>query len=73
MPTKLRKVLEKNKKNYVRGAWKDYSAKELAGIVSFFAKRSTHRSNQTKALKDVQDAENYLEMLRGAISGTSPS
>ena len=48
--------------DYRDGSWKEYSLEELAWWVHLLLKRSTHRENKDKQLKDLDDAKNYLAM-----------
>lgn len=65
----LKTILAKNQSKFRSTAYGEYSPSDLAGAVGFFAKRATHRSIPEKALKDLQDAEAYLTMLKAKIEG----
>ena len=53
-----------NAQDYVRDSWKDYSLQELGSMVHLFAKRAGHRRNSEKRVKDMYDAQNYLNMMQ---------
>lgn len=55
--------LETHQKDYKEGAWTNYTLSELGNFVHLFGKRSEHRSNKDKAIKDLYDAKNYLFMM----------
>lgn len=52
---------------YERGAWKKYDIIELGMWVHLLVKRSEHRSDISKAQKDLDDAQNYLNMIQSHI------
>lgn len=49
--------------NYNSGSWQDYSEPEYRQWVDLLLKRSQHRSNLGKKIKDLTDAKNYMVML----------
>jgi len=53
---------------YREGAWRDYSISELGSWVHLFVKRSQHRKDAAKKDKDLQDAQNYLDMIQSHIN-----
>ena len=53
---------------YKNGAWRDYSYEELASWVHLLTKRASHRTQFEKAQKDLDDANNYLEMLKAKFA-----
>jgi len=53
---------------YQEGAWRNYSYEELAQWVSLLTKRASHRTQFGKSQKDLDDANNYLEMLKAKFS-----
>jgi len=59
--------MEETTKNYESAyqpeAWRNYTNEEIASWVGLFSKRSTMRTSKEKALKDLQDAQNYLAFL----------
>jgi hypothetical protein len=63
--------LKKHEKDYKKEAWKQYSIKELGMWVHLFAKRSTHRSDEAKRLKDLYDAQMYLGMIQEKLNELS--
>lgn len=48
-------------------AWEAYSLLELGQWVHLFAKRSEHRSDAEKKAKDLEDAQNYLDMMQAKL------
>ncbi len=49
---------------YQNHSWQDYTLQELGNWVHLLAKRSQHRSNEDKKRKDLEDAQNYLNMMQ---------
>lgn len=49
-------------------AWEAYSLQELGQWVHLFAKRSEHRADDEKRAKDLQDAQNYLDMMQAKLN-----
>ena len=72
----LRELVEKSDKpqtpesikersaDYQNRSWEDYTLQELGNWVHLLAKRSQHRSNEDKKRKDLEDAQNYLNMMQ---------
>ena len=54
--------------DYKDHAWEQYSPQELGNWVHLFLKRSGHRTDKVKALKDIADAQNYLNMLQEHVN-----
>ena len=50
--------------DYQNHSWQDYTLQELGNWVHLFARRSQHRSNEDKKRKDLEDAQNYLNMMQ---------
>ena len=50
--------------DYTPDAWKNYTMAELGQWVHLLYVKAGHRTNGTKRQKDIQDAKNYLEMMR---------
>ena len=48
---------------YKEGTWRNYSYEELAQWINLLTKRAAHRTQFEKSQKDLDDANNYLEML----------
>jgi len=46
------------------GSWRNYSYEELAQWVNLLTKRAGHRNDFNKMEKDLEDANNYLAMLK---------
>ena len=59
--------LDEYKNDYIADIWKEYNIEELMWWVINLTRRSTHRNNKMKALKDIKDARNYLWMLEECI------
>lgn len=59
--------LVEHQSKYKDGAWHDYSVSELGGIVAFFVKRASHRTDMDKRAKDLLDAQNYLDMIQAHV------
>ena len=53
---------------YKEGTWRNYSYEELAQWVNLLTKRAAHRTDFEKSQKDLDDANNYLEMLNAKFS-----
>ena len=53
---------------YKDGTWKNYSYEELAQWVNLLTKRASHRTEFEKSQKDLDDANNYLEMLKAKFA-----
>jgi hypothetical protein len=60
--------IDLHKGDYVPNAWESYTIEELGQWVALLAKRSSHRSNEAKRLKDLEDAQNYLDMMQAKIN-----
>jgi len=58
---------------YKDGAWGCYSFEELAKWVSLLTKRAAHRTQFEKSQKDLDDANNYLEMLKAKFAEDAES
>jgi hypothetical protein len=54
--------------DYKNKAWQDYSLAELGQWVHLFCKRSQHRNDRKKEVKDLYDAQNYLNMMQEHIN-----
>ena len=52
-----------HQKDYKPAIWMQYTHEELTQWVRLLVKRSQHRMSKKKALKDLDDAKNYLWML----------
>jgi len=55
--------------DYKDGTWQDYTLYELGYWVHLLAVRSQHRSNPKKRVKDLYDAQNYLDMMQACLNG----
>jgi len=64
---KLPKEIQEHQKDYIKDIWKEYTHEELMWWVTLLVRRSTHRTNKDKSLKDIEDARNYLWMLEESI------
>lgn len=60
--------IKEHSKDYQNGAWRDYEPFELGFWVHLLMKRSIHRATKEKALKDLEDAQNYLNMLQSELA-----
>ena len=60
--------IKKHADKYKDGAWRDYSYEELAQWINLLTRRAAHRSQFEKSQKDLDDANNYLEMLKAKFS-----
>jgi len=56
--------IKEHSHKYQEGAWRNYSYEELAQWVNLLTKRASHRTQFAKSQKDLDDANNYLEMLK---------
>ena len=52
---------------YKPQAWEAYTLAELGWWVHLFAKRAGHRSDAEKRAKDLNDADNYLAMMKAKV------
>lgn len=55
------------------GAWRNYTYDELAAWVHLLIKRAAHRTQFAKSQKDLDDANNYLEMLKAKFAEDAES
>ena len=53
---------------YKAKAWEDYSFHDLGMWVHVLGTRAGHRSDATKKAKDIQDAQNYLDMMQSKLN-----
>jgi hypothetical protein len=53
--------------DYNRGSWRTYSLDELGVWVHLLCKRSRHRASSEKKAKDLEDAQNYLNMMQAHL------
>ena len=67
MEPQIPESIVQHQPKYHDGAWKNYTLAELGSIVHFFIKRSSHRSDAAKKAKDIEDAQNYLNMMQAHI------
>jgi hypothetical protein len=58
---------------YKADAWNHYSIGELGGIVAFFVKRASHRTDRVERDKDLTDAQNYLDMMQAHVTAAKTS
>jgi len=61
---KTPEAIKPHASKYKDHAWEDYTPEELANWTYLFLKRSKHRTQRTKAMKDILDAQNYWEMYQ---------
>lgn len=70
MPDTPEQIKEHSNK-YKYKSWEEYTLAELGNWIHNLVKRAGHRSENEagseKAEKDLEDAENYLEMMRSKI------
>lgn len=59
--------------DYKDKAWEQYTPQELGNWVHLFLKRSQHRVDKEKAVKDITDAQNYLNMLQAHVDAARES
>lgn len=61
--------MEEYQSGYLPEAWKFYEVQELGWFVHLLVRRSYHRSPDQveKKLKDLKDAQNYLNMMQAHI------
>ncbi len=62
--------LEVHQPDYHANVWQQWSTSELGQWVHLLNARARHRKNETKARKDLQDARNYLDMLKAQLDAT---
>lgn len=60
--------IKKHASRFKNGSWRHYSYEELAQWINLLTKRAANRSEIEKVHKDLDDAENYLEMLNAKVS-----
>jgi len=56
--------IKKHASRFKEGTWRDYSYEELAQWINLLIRRAGHRTEIEKVHKDLDDAENYLEMFK---------
>ena len=56
-----------NQPDYKAQAWEAYSLHDLGMWVHLLATRAEHRINPVKKAKDLQDAQNYLNMMQSKL------
>lgn len=62
--------LDPHDPSYHPDAWKDYTPAELGGWVHLLIKRAGHRADAAKKTKDLDDAQNYLNLLQAHIDAS---
>jgi len=67
MKPKTPNSILKHRDKYIDGSWRDYSLQELGNFVHNLAKRSQNRANLYGKEKDLEDAQNYLNMMQAHI------
>jgi hypothetical protein len=67
------KSIEHHQADYKKAAWEQYSLQELGMWVHLFVKRAGHRDNTDKKVKDLHDAQNYLNMMQSHINAAKNS
>ena len=60
--------IKEHQDKYHEGAWRNYGYEELAQWINLLTKRASHRTQFEKAQKDLDDANNYLEMLKAKFA-----
>jgi hypothetical protein len=60
--------IKKHAHKYKEGTWKNYTYEELAQWVNLLTMRASHRTQFEKSQKDLDDANNYLEMLKAKFA-----
>lgn len=65
---KTPKEIEPHQGKYREGAWRNYTLAELGNFVHLLAKRSQHRTDPVKRTKDIEDARNYLRMMKSHLN-----
>ncbi len=61
-------AIKDHDKDYKPEAFREYSISELGNWVALLTMRAGMRSNKEKAAKDLNDAQNYLEMIQDVVS-----
>lgn len=59
--------LQQYANQYKDGAWRLYKMYELGNFVHLLSKRASHRADPVKRLKDLTDAQNYLDMMQAKL------
>jgi hypothetical protein len=57
-------TIEQHEQDYQPQAWEAYTLAELGWWVHLLATRSQHRANPATKAKDLEDAQNYLDMMQ---------
>lgn len=57
-------------RKYCNHSWMEYSIAELGWWVHLLIERASHRNDLGKRAKDVEDAQNYLNMMQAHIDAT---
>lgn len=55
--------IKEHSSKYKNKSWENYTPEQLSHWVINMGIRATHRTEEHKAKKDIQDARNYLAML----------
>lgn len=66
-------TVEDHQPDYKPEAWEQYTLAELGWWVHLLAKRAGHRADEAKRAKDLDDASNYLEMMRRKLEAAKTS
>jgi hypothetical protein len=70
---RLPKSCEEHQPKYAAGAWQNYTPLELGMWVHLMLKRAGHRADAAKKAKDIEDAQNYLNMLQAHVDSARTS
>jgi len=60
--------IKKHASRFKGGTWRDYTLEELAQWVTLLIRRASHRSEIEMVHKDLDDAENYLDMMNTKVA-----
>ena len=60
--------IEKYQEDYKEGTWKDYTYSQLGYWVELLMIRASHRANDERRDKDINDARNYLAIMQAKIN-----
>jgi len=61
-------MIKNHEKDYKENAWNEYTMQELGQWVHLLSTRAQHRANGDKRVKDLYDAQNYLDMMQQRLT-----
>lgn len=65
MPTP--ESIKKHSQEFKDGSWRNYTFEDLGKWVHLLTKRAYHRTTKEKRVKDLYDAQQYLNMMQAHL------